>query len=322
MKKLMIRDLALLGLSAVFWVPIVATAGNLEPTAGPADSASAMFSTDDIWNRLHSGAPGAKRNGPGPFAEPAAVLDPHQSQGKSLDEIMAVAPKADNVGGATKDDVAAGKSFWSLRTDRTDSTWGLQAQAGTGTVRSPVAPVPATGQATCYDAAGAVILACAGTGQDGALRKGVALPSPRFTDNSNGTVTDNLTGLIWLKNANCPDLSPMAWSEALTAVAGLHSGACGLSDGSEVGDWRTPNVKELFSLVNDQYQSPALSNTAGTAQWGAGDPFFNCMNASYWSSSNFVETTTASWALDLSNGLVRGSDKAESLSVWPVRGGQ
>ena len=34
-------------------------------------------------------------------------------------------------------------------------------------------------------------------------QKGVAWPNPRFTDNGNGTVTDNLTGLIWLKNANC-----------------------------------------------------------------------------------------------------------------------
>ncbi len=28
-------------------------------------------------------------------------------------------------------------------------------------------------------------------------------PTPRFNDNSNCTVTDNLTGLIWLKSANC-----------------------------------------------------------------------------------------------------------------------
>ena len=41
------------------------------------------------------------------------------------------------------------------------------------------------------------------TGSDGDLQKGVAWPNPRFTDNANGTVTDNLTGLIWLKNANC-----------------------------------------------------------------------------------------------------------------------
>ena len=53
------------------------------------------------------------------------------------------------------------------------------------------APVPKTGQ-TAPTTAGA----------DGALRKGVAWPTPRFTDNKNGTVTDNLTGLIWIQNAN------------------------------------------------------------------------------------------------------------------------
>ena len=56
----------------------------------------------------------------------------------------------------------------------------------------PPSPVPKTGQTTSY-----------ATGDDGELEKGVAWPNPRFTDNNNGTVTDNLTGLIWLKHANC-----------------------------------------------------------------------------------------------------------------------
>ena len=65
------------------------------------------------------------------------------------------------------------------------------------------APLPQTGQVLCYDSSGSVI-PCAGTGQDGALQKGVELPTPRFSDKSDGTIKDNLTGLIWLKNANCP----------------------------------------------------------------------------------------------------------------------
>ena len=58
-------------------------------------------------------------------------------------------------------------------------------------MKGKYAPVPKTGQTTIYAA-----------GDDGALQKGVAWPTPRFTDNDNGTVTDNLTGLIWMKNAN------------------------------------------------------------------------------------------------------------------------
>ncbi len=72
--------------------------------------------------------------------------------------------------------------------------------------------LPETGQTTCYDTAGTAI-ACAGTGQDGELLKGVAWPSPRFMDNGNGTVTDNLTGLIWLKDANC--FISRTWADAL-----------------------------------------------------------------------------------------------------------
>ena len=49
------------------------------------------------------------------------------------------------------------------------------------------APVAKTGQTTSF-----------ASGDDGDLQEGVASPSPRFTNNGDGTVTDNLTGLIWL----------------------------------------------------------------------------------------------------------------------------
>ncbi len=60
------------------------------------------------------------------------------------------------------------------------------------------------------------------TRDDGALQKGVAWPTPRFTDNGNGTVTDKLTGLIWMKNANA--FGTKTWAEALNAANGLESG--------------------------------------------------------------------------------------------------
>ena len=50
-----------------------------------------------------------------------------------------------------------------------------------------MALVPATGQTDSVAA-----------GDDGDLQKGVPWPDPRFTDNGDGTVTDHLTGLIWL----------------------------------------------------------------------------------------------------------------------------
>jgi hypothetical protein len=108
------------------------------------------------------------------------------------------------------------------------------------------APVPKTGQTTSYVA-----------GDDGALKKGVAWPSPRFTINirkisgssvNDGTVTDNLTDLVWLKNANC--FGTKYFEPAVASVNTLKSGSCGLLDGSKEGDWRLPNIRELHSLIS------------------------------------------------------------------------
>jgi hypothetical protein len=86
--------------------------------------------------------------------------------------------------------------------------------------------VPQTGQTECWDAGGNPIL-CDGTGQDGDLQAGVPFRSPRFTDRRNGTVRDNLTGLIWLKQAGCfpGDGNGLTWEGALQAANTLHDSA-------------------------------------------------------------------------------------------------
>ena len=156
------------------------------------------------------------------------------------------------------------------------------------------APVQKTGHTRCWNEDGDQIVChpcvigggpCYPTGQDGMWQKGVAFPEPRFTDNGDGTVTDNLTGLIWLKNANC--FGQRTWQEALDDCNGLFAGYCGLTDGSIEGDWRLPNRRELFSLVHEGYAFPAVSNTTGTGQHMEGDPFIN-FNSDYWTSSTFI----------------------------------
>jgi hypothetical protein len=95
------------------------------------------------------------------------------------------------------------------------------------------ARVPQTGLTACWDVAGSPI-SCAETGQDGEIQAGVALPTPRFMDRGNGTVRDQLTGLLWLKKADC--FPSRAWTQALTDAKTLASGMCGLTDGSKPGD--------------------------------------------------------------------------------------
>ena len=166
-------------------------------------------------------------------------------------------------------------------------------------MKGKYAPVPKTGQITSY-----------GTRDDGDLEKGVAWPTPRFTDNGNGTVTDNLTGLIWMKNANY--FIARTWTQALSDCNGLASGSAGLTDGSQAGDWRLPNLKELLSLIDYGRSFPALP---------AGHPF-SWDPAPYWSSTTSATSTTSAWTVAFAVGNVGSGTKSGNCWVWPVRGGK
>ena len=163
------------------------------------------------------------------------------------------------------------------------------------------APVPKTGQTTKY-----------ADGDDGDLQKGVAWPSTRFTDNSDGTVTDNLTGLIWLKDANC--WGGQTWANALTNANGLASGSCGLTDGSVAGDWRLPNLRELYSLVDSSRPPSPVIPT--------GHPFDNVQSDEHWTSTTCADDTDYAWLVYLYDGSVYSGGKTVTCYVWPVRGGQ
>ena len=173
------------------------------------------------------------------------------------------------------------------------------------TMKGKYAPVPKTGQTDSYDVAGS----------DGDLEKGVAWPTPRFTDNSNGTVTDNLTALTWMKNANYFDLVP--FSAALYYANTLASGIAGLTDGSKAGDWRLPNVRELESLLDYGRYAPALPMSHPFANMGTG--------GTYWSSTAASATDRSkspTWAIRFRDGFAAAfSTMSPSINrVLCVRG--
>ena len=60
---------------------------------------------------------------------------------------------------------------------------------------------------------------------------------PSYTDNKNGTVTDNVTGLMWQKDMGVK----MTFEEALVKAENSNLGG--------YSDWRIPNIKELYSLI-------------------------------------------------------------------------
>jgi hypothetical protein len=183
------------------------------------------------------------------------------------------------------------------------------------TTHAATIQLPRTGQTLCNNAAGEVI-ACTNTGQDGDKLSGEPWPSPRFTDNNNGAITDNLTGLIWLKNANC--FGAQDWPTALAKANTLagNNTQCSLNDGSVSGDWRLPNIIELESLVDLSHVSPTLPS---------GHPFDSIqISGYYWSSSSYSYSANSAWSVGLNVGLLTYSNKADSFNgyVWPVRAGQ
>jgi hypothetical protein len=104
-----------------------------------------------------------------------------------------------------------------------------------------------------------------------------------FTDNGDSTITDNATGLMWMKNDS---ETTMNWEEALNYAENLEY--------ADYTDWRLPDVKELQSIVD-------YSRSPGTTGSAAIDRLFNCTQMTneagqldygcYWTS-----TTHANWS--------------------------
>ena len=140
----------------------------------------------------------------------------------------------------------------------------------------------------------------------------------RFTYNGDGTVTDNDSGLIWLKDADC--LGAMNWENAISTAGVLASRSCGLQDGSDPGDWRLPTIEEWEAFVCREYFSPAVCSTAGRDQWSEDNPFNNVLSRSYWASTEYEYDRRFAWMANLDNGDMLYDNRASNIiSVWPVR---
>jgi len=178
----------------------------------------------------------------------------------------------------------------------------VKAEDGTTTMAYTLAlyralGLPKTGQTTSYE-----------TGDDGDLQMGVVWPSTRFTDNGDGTITDNLTGLMWDRNGNRPGAA-RTWVQVLSDCNGLSLGGH--------SDWRLPNRKELMSLLN--YEE------SDTADWLNNYPthhFSGVLNNRYWPSTTYAPNTSRAWSVYMGRGGLMSQVKTYNYYALAVRGGQ
>jgi hypothetical protein len=180
---------------------------------------------------------------------------------------------------------------------------------------------PATGQTTCYTAAGAV-LACPGTGQDGAHQAGASLA---YQDNGDGTVTDLNTGLMWEKQSDNGGLNDrdqlFTWANAQTHITALNSaGYAGHAD------WRLPNVRELLSIVNYGVANPAVTASAFHTNCFGGCVSTACSCTAfvhYWSGTAATNLPGSQFTVNFTDGSVLTLVKnvSNTAAVRGVRAG-
>lgn len=125
---------------------------------------------------------------------------------------------------------------------------------------------------------------------------------PSYTDNGNGTVTDNVTTLVWQKQ---DDGKTRTWDEALSYCDSLTL--------AESSDWRLPSITELEGIVDSGATNPAMSTT-----------YFPIIHLSYyyWSSTAYGNSPAGAWNIYLYNGYVGNSNKSYKYYARCVRGGK
>jgi hypothetical protein len=181
------------------------------------------------------------------------------------------------------------------------------------------ANIPKTGQTDSF-----------APGDDGDIQAGVTWPDPRFTvtycntdgpcpnqaadcdedstgeptiDPTNDVVTDNLTGLVWIR---LPDNIHRTWVEAIAYANNLSR--CGYSN------WRLPNINELGSMVhNGEPDTAVWLNTAPPFYFIGVESFF------HWSSTTDRSVAINAMGVNLWDGSIENHLKTDYYYAWPVR---
>jgi hypothetical protein len=125
---------------------------------------------------------------------------------------------------------------------------------------------------------------------------------PDLTDNGDGTVFDNITGLTWEQKTATTEAYTFTFDDAVAYCNDLTLGG--------QTDWRVPTRKELSTLLNFGTVSPAL-DTAYFPDY----TFTDGDDMSYWTATDYHDNSTMVWKVLMSFGLTFADFKAPAPPV-------
>ena len=210
---------------------------------------------------------------------------PTAKEAFSINNLQYVNPALDtNV--FTKNDA---QYWWTSNRQANDSSYVWVTNAGGGIGNHPKSETVSAGGTKIFDVR--------------AVRDRATPPiiPNHFTDNVDGTVTDNLTTLIWQKT---PYVDTLTWEDALKYADTLSL--------TGKNDWRLPNIKELESINDESVINPSVNTT-----------YFNSMGVNkFWSSTSLPNQTTKAWYLYTLYGITTYDFKTLRHYVMCCRGNQ
>lgn len=175
------------------------------------------------------------------------------------------------------------------------------AAMGAGPALAGSYPIVDTGQNTFFDDYGPIGALSPGDayyGQDAAYHGN----SFSYTDNGDGTVSDNVTGLMWTQAVSS---ERSTWNEAVAGAATCDVGG--------YSDWRLPTIKELYSLMNFNGSSNSRTPYLNTAYfdfiWGD-EVGGRQIDSQFWSSTKYVgrvfDGREAAFGVNFADGRIKG----------------
>ena len=144
---------------------------------------------------------------------------------------------------------------------------------------------------------------CAGTGQDGEFQAGA---SHSFVDNGDGTITDEVTGLMWEKLSADGSIHDSSNDYSIADAVAVKIATLNSEQFAGHDDWRLPNRNELATLVNLGTVSPATYAQFNDG-CGPGCTATECsctQNSTHWTSTSQHNSPDYTYYLNFSQGDV------------------